>query len=190
MPSSPFEQMQSLRPLQSAGVEIFGGLADKALASVQKLTELNLRAMKSSLEDAQEATRKALAARDVAELLALHNSLLQPAMEKAQAYQRELFEIAAAMQGDFAKVTEAQFEESKRKMQDVIDNATKGAPAGSETALAAWQSALTAGASMYESMQQAARQAMEAAENNLNAAAAATIKTRQAPAAAARAARP
>jgi phasin family protein len=187
MPSSPFAQMQSL---QSAGVEILGGLADKGLASVQKLIELNLRAMKSSLGDAQEATRKALAARDAAELLALHNGLFQSAIEKAQAYQRELFEIAAAMQGDFAKVTEAQFEENKRKMQDVIDNVAKGTPAGPEAALAVWQSALTAGASMYESMQQAARQAMEAAENNLNAAAAAGSRARQAPAATARAARP
>ncbi|CAG9187026.1 TIGR01841 family phasin [Cupriavidus pinatubonensis] len=186
MPSSPFEQMQSL---QSAGIEILGGLADKGFASAQKLIELNLRAMKSSLGDAQEATRKALAARDVAELLALHNGLFQSAIEKALAYQRELFEIAVATQGDFAKVADAQFEESKRRMQEVIDSAGKNSPAGSEVALAAWQSALTAGASMCESMQQAARQAMEAAESNLNVATAAASQPQQAPAAPARATR-
>jgi len=54
------------------------------------------------------------------------------------------------VQGDFAKVIDAQFEESKRKVQDAIDNTAKSAPAGSEAALAACQSALSAGATLFE----------------------------------------
>src|SRR5262249_28645808 len=120
MPSSPSEQMQVA---QAAGLDAFCGLADKVLDGLQKLVELNLRTTKSTLADTQEATRKALAAKDAGELLALQASLLQPAIEKAQAYQRDLYAIAAATRGDFAKVADAQFEESKRKMQDVIENA-------------------------------------------------------------------
>ncbi len=176
MPSSPSEQIQAA---QAAGLDILSGLANKGLDGLQKLVEVNLRPVKSTLADAQEATCKFLAAKDAADLFALQASLLQPAIEKAQAYQRELFEIAAAARGDFAKVADAQFEESKRKMQDVIDNAAKGAPAGSEPALAAWQSAMAAGATLCETMQQTAKQAMEAAENNLNVVSAAGAKAAQ-----------
>ncbi|MFJ1259784.1 hypothetical protein [Cupriavidus sp. CuC1] len=40
-------------------------------------------------------------------------------------------DIASAPQAEFAKVAEAKYEEHKRKMQDLIDNAAKGTPAGS-----------------------------------------------------------
>lgn len=176
MPSSPSEQIQAT---QAAGFDTFCGLANKGLEGLQKLVELNLRTMKSTLADTQETLRKALAVKDAGEVFALQASLLQPAIEKVQAYQRELNAIAATTRGDFAKVADAQFEESKRTMQDAIDNAGKGAPAGSEAALAAWQSALTAGATLCETMQQTARQALEAAESNLNMVSAAASKTVQ-----------
>lgn len=145
--------------------------------------------MKSTLADAQEATRKALEAKDTAELLALQASLLQPAIEKTQAYQRVLYEIAAVTQGDFAKVADAQFEEGKRTMQAAIDNAGKDTPVGPETVLAAWQSALTAGTTFYETMQQSVKHAMETAENNLNLVSAAAKAPQQVAEKAARAAR-
>ncbi len=69
--------------------------------------------------------------------MALQASVMQPAADKAQAYGRQLFGIAEATRADFAKVAEAQYQEYKRMMQECIDGATKGAPAGSEAAMAA-----------------------------------------------------
>nr|WP_315594993.1 TIGR01841 family phasin [uncultured Cupriavidus sp.] len=153
MPSSPTEQMR-------AAQNIFCVLATRGL---QRLIELNLRTMKSNWENIQEATRKAAAAKDSGELLSLHASLSRLAVDKAQAYQRELFELAAAAQGDFAEAADAQIEESKRKMEEATDNAT-GVPMDSEAALSPWQSALSAGANFFETMQQSARRATEVAE--------------------------
>jgi phasin family protein len=176
MPFSPFEQIQAA---QSAGFDISCGLAKEGLDGLQKLLELNLRTMKSTLADIQETTRTALAAKDVGELLVQQAGWLQSAAEKAQAYQRELAEISTAVQGDLAKVADAQFEEGKRQVQDAIDNAAKGTPAGSEAALAAWKSALSAGATLFETMQQTSRQAMEAVENNRKTITAAASKSAQ-----------
>ncbi|MGH8521484.1 MAG: phasin family protein [Cupriavidus necator] len=187
MPMSPPEQFAAA---QAAGFDILAGLTGKTLDGLQKVAELNLQTMKSTLAEVQENTRKAFAAKDPGELLALQASLLPPAAEKAQAYGRQLSEIAAATRADFAKVAEAQYEANKRMMQDFIDGATKGAPTGSEAAMAAWKSALAATTSLFETMQQTATQAVEVAESNLNVAAtAASNAAQQATAQAARAAK-
>lgn len=183
MPSSPSNQMQAA---QSAGFDMSCGLANKSLDGLQKLVELNLRTMKSAMTDTLEATRKALAAKDMGEVICLQANWFQLAVEKAQAYQRELFEIAASAQSELATVADAQFAEGKHKMQGAIDNAAKGAPVGPEAALAAWLSALTAGTTWFETMQQTARQAIEVAERNTNMASA---RTQQAAAQTTRAAR-
>lgn len=91
-------------------------------------------------------------------------------------YGRHLYEIASATQAEFAKVAEAQFEEQNKKVQALVDNVAKNAPAGSETAVAALKSALNAANTTYETVQKAAKQAVEIAETNFNAAAAVATK--------------
>lgn len=157
MLSSPTEQMR-------AAQNIFCVLATRGL---QRLIELNLRTMKSNWENIQEATRKAAAAKDSGELLSLQASLFRLAVDKVQAYQRDLFELAAAAQGDFAEVADAQIEEGKRKMKEATDNAT-GVPMDSEVALSPWQTPLSAGANFFETMQQSARRATAVTEGTLN----------------------
>ncbi|WP_367395290.1 TIGR01841 family phasin [Cupriavidus sp. Agwp_2] len=187
MPMSPPEQFAAAR---AASFDILAGLTSKALDGLQKVAELNLQTMKSTLAEAQDCTRKVFAATDPDERLALQASLMQPAAEKAQAYGRQLFEIAEATRADFAKVAEAQYAENKRLMQALVDGATRDAPAGSEAAMAAWKSALAATTGLFEAMQQTATRSAEVAESNLNTAANAASKAaQQATAQAARAAK-
>jgi phasin family protein len=176
MPTSNTEQIAAV---QAASLDIWVGLTNKTLDGFERLVKLNLQTMKSTLANAQENVRKACAAKDAAELLTLQAGLWQPAIEQAQAYRQQLADIAAATRADFAKVAEAQYEASKCKMQEVIENATKEAPPGSEAAVAAWQSALSATTTLCETMQQAAKQATEIAESNWNMAAAAASNAAQ-----------
>ncbi|WP_367395225.1 TIGR01841 family phasin [Cupriavidus sp. Agwp_2] len=187
MPMSSPEQFAAV---QAAGLDILAGLTSKTLDGLQKVAELNLQTMKSTLAEAQDNARKTFAAKDPGELLELQASLLPPMAEKAQAYGRQLFDIAEATRADFAKVAEAQYAENKRMMQEFIDGATKSAPAGSEAATAAWKSALAATTGLFETMQQTATRAVEVAESNLNIAAnAASNAAQQATAQASRAAK-
>ncbi len=179
---------EQIAAVQATSLDIWIGLTSKTLEGVEKLINLNLQTMKSALVGAQENARKVCAAKDAAELLGLQPSLWQLALEQAQAYRQQLADIASATRADFAKVAGAQYEANKRQVQDAIDNAAKGAPAGSEAAVAAWQSALAASTTLCESMQQAAKQAAELAESNWStAAAAASNAAKQATAQAARA---
>jgi len=185
MPTLPNEQLSAL---QAANLGLLVDLTNKTIAAFEKLAELNLQTIRASVAETQDNIQKAFAAKDMQELLALQASLWQPATEKVQAYHRQWVEITSAARTEFAKVADAQYEANKRRMQDVIDSATKSAPAGSEAAVAAWQSALSATTTLCDTMQQTTKQAIEVAESNLDiAAAAASNAARQATAQAARA---
>ncbi|MCP2807340.1 TIGR01841 family phasin, partial [Salmonella enterica subsp. enterica serovar Typhimurium] len=80
-----------------------------------------------------EHAKRTLGARDAQELLALQVSLIQPVAEKAVAYSRHVYEIAADTQSEFTRVAEAQLAESSRNVQSLVDNFAKNAPAGSES---------------------------------------------------------
>src|SRR5471030_1145203 len=152
------------------------GLTNKAFEGFQKVLALNLQVVKSTLAESQENAQRVLSVKDAQELLALQASLAQPVAEKAQSYSRQLYEIASATQAELARVAEAQYEEQNRKMQALLDNVTKNAPAGSETAVAVMKSAITAANTTYETIHKASKQAVEIAESNFNAAATAATK--------------
>ncbi len=152
------------------------GLTNKAFEGMEKLLELNLQVVKSTLAESQENAQRALSVKDAQELLSLQASLAQPVAEKALSYSRHLYEIASSTQAEFARVAEAQFEDQNRKVQSMVDNVAKNAPAGSETAVAVMKSAITAANTTYETIHKASKQAVEMAESNFNAAATAATK--------------
>jgi phasin family protein len=149
-----------------ANLETLFGLTNKAFEGVEKLVELNLQVAKASFGEAADTARAALSAKDAQELMALQTSLLQPAAEKAAAYSRHLYEIAAGTNAEVGKVAEAQIAEGQQKFLAVVDTAMKNAPAGSEGAMALVKSAVSAANNAFESVQKAAKQAAEVAETN------------------------
>jgi phasin family protein len=164
---------------QKANLEALFGLTNKAFEGIEKLVELNLQVVKSTLAEGQENAQRALSAKDAQEFISLQASLTQPVAEKVLSYSRHLYEIASATQAEFARVAEAQFEEQNRKVQALVENVAKNAPAGSETAVAALKSAITAANTTYETVHKATKQAVEIAESNFNAAATAATKAAQ-----------
>lgn len=154
---------------QKANVETLFGLTAKAFEGVEKLVELNMTASKAALAEAAGNTQALLSAKDAQELLAVQASLFQPLAEKTASYSRHLYEIASGAGAEFGKTLEAQATEAQKKFLAVVDNATMNAPAGSETAVAVFKSAVAAGNNALESVQKAVKQASEVAEANFNA---------------------
>jgi phasin family protein len=165
--------------LQKANLEALFGLSNKAFEGIEKLIELNLQVVKSTLAESQENAQRALSVKDPQELLSLQASLTQPVAEKILSYGRHVYEITSAMQAELTKVAETQYEEQNRKVQALVENVAKNAPAGSETAVAVMKSAITAANTTYETVHKATRQAVEIAESNFNAAATAATKAAQ-----------
>jgi phasin family protein len=160
---------------QKTAVETLFGLTAKAVEGVEKLVELNMTASKAALADVAGTTQSMLAVKDAQELMALQASLFQPLAEKTAAYSRHLYDIAAGTGAEFGKTFESQASDAQKKFLAVVDNAAKNAPAGSETAVAVFKSAVAAGNNALESVQKAVKQATEVAEANFNAVASTAV---------------
>jgi len=98
-----------------ANVETLFGLTQKAFEGVEKLVELNIQVAKTAMVEAADTTKAALSVKDAQELLALQQAMLQPAAEKAAAYGRHVYEIAASTNSEVAKVAESQLAEVRQQ---------------------------------------------------------------------------
>ena len=165
---------------QKANVETLFGLTNKAFEGIEKLVELNLQVARAALGEAAETAKAAMSAKDAQELIALQAGLLQPAAEKAAAYSRQLYDIAAATSAEVSKVAEATAADTQSKFMSVVDSAVKNAPAGSENAVALVKSAVTAANNAFEGVQKAVKQATDVAEANFEAISASATKATQA----------
>jgi len=151
---------------QKANLETLFDLTNKAFEGVEKLVELNLQVAKASMGEVQATAAASLGAKDAQELMALQAALLQPAAEKAAAYGRHLYDIAASTNAEVSKVAEAQVATAQANFNGAVDSAVKNAPAGTESAAALVKSAIAAATNAMESVQKATKQAADVAEAN------------------------
>lgn len=184
---TPFTAEQMIAA-HKANVETLFDLTNKAFEGVEKLVELNLQVARTSLTEAFDTTKALLSARDAQELMTLQTTLLQPGAEKAAAYSRHLYDIAAGTNAEVTKIAEAQMGDAQKRMLAVVDTAVKNAPAGTENAVALVKSAVAAANNAFESVQKATRQAAEVAEANFQAVTSTAVKASQQAAKARRAA--
>ncbi len=108
--------------------------------------------------------------------MSLQQQLAKPAVEKAIAYSRSVYEIASESTNALGHIAEGQSIELKKTFSNAVEQSLKSAPAGSETVVAAVKSALAQADSAYETMSRQAKQAKATIEANVAAANAATLK--------------
>jgi len=165
---------------QKANVETLFGLTNKAFEGVEKLVELNVTAAKAALSEAAGTSQAAFGVKDAQEFFALQASLFQPFAEKSAAYTRHLYDIAAGTNAEFVKAFESQANEAQKKLLASVDGVAKNAPAGSETAVAFFKSAVAAGNNAFESAQKAIKQASDVAQANIEAVSAQAVSATKA----------
>ncbi len=162
-----------------ANVETLFDLTSKAFEGVEKLVELNLQVAKAAMGEVADSTRAALSVKDAQELLALQTSMLQPSAEKAAAYSRHVYDIAANTNAEVTRIAEAQITDMQKKFVAAVDGAVKNAPAGTENAVALVKSAMAAANNAYESVHKAAKQAADVADANFQAMTNTAVKASQ-----------
>jgi len=162
--------------VQLTGLEAMAGLANKTFEGFERVVELNLQTMKTTLAQAREGAMKAPSVQNPQELVELQIQFFQRAADNVLEYRRQLTDILAATRVEFEKVAEAQYTTNMGQLQGLIESAVSNAPSGSTPPLAAWQEAIKATTTLYESMQSTAKQAAEVAENSFNTVAEAASK--------------
>jgi phasin family protein len=152
----------------AAQLSLFSTLSSKAFESVEKIIELNINAAKTSLVESNAAAKQFLSAKDVQELMSLTAAYAQPSAEKALAYGRQLAGIASGVQAEINKATETQVNETSRKVLELVEELSKSAPAGSESAFAFIKTAIGNAGAGYEQFSKTTKQAVDTLEANLH----------------------
>ncbi|HEY0297097.1 MAG TPA: TIGR01841 family phasin [Bordetella sp.] len=167
---------QQVLARQKAAVGTLIAAQTAVFEGFEKLVDLNLKVVKATLDEAAQKSHQAAELKDAQDASSFVSAALQPGADKAMAYGKHVYDIFAGVQAELAKLAEAQIAEGREQVNAAVEQITKNAPAGSESAVAMLKSSLATANSAYESLTKAAKQAAEVAETNLNAAANATFK--------------
>lgn len=168
---------EKLITANKANVETMVTIANTAFASAERLAALNLNTARNMLEDTVGNAKALMSIKNPQDLMALQTALAQPALDKAVAYSRGVYEIATQTQEVLGKLFEGQVTEINNNMSNALDKAAKNAPAGADVAIAAVKSAIAASNTAFDTMNKAAKQAAGMAEANVAAATSAAFKT-------------
>lgn len=159
-----------------AAVNSLMTIANTSLASAERLAALNLNTARASIEDSAKAISALLAVKDPQGFAALQATIAKPAVERAMAYSRSVYEILSQSSNGLTQIVEGQAAEIRKTFDAAIDQSLKNAPAGSEAVVTAVKSAIAAADSAYSNLAKAAKQATETMEANVASANAATVK--------------
>lgn len=167
---------QQVLARQKAAVNTFVAAQSAVFEGFEKLIDLNLKVVKATLDEVSQKSQQAADLKDAQEVSSFISASAQPSADKALAYSKHVYDIFAGVQAELSKLAEAQIAEGRQQVNAAVEQLTKNAPAGSESAVAMLKSSLATATSAYDSLAKAAKQAADVAESNLSAAANATFK--------------
>jgi phasin family protein len=141
-----------------------------AVAGSEKLLDLQFRNAKATLDDLIKNAKAFTELKDVSQFASWAGTSFQPGMDKAGAYAKSFYEVAAGTQQEISALLEEQIGEFNKNVSVALDAAVKSAPAGSESAIAAAKSVIDVANSAYETFTKATKQLSSMTETNLAAA--------------------
>ncbi|HEV8647429.1 MAG TPA: phasin family protein [Burkholderiales bacterium] len=145
----------------------------------EKLFDLQIKNSKAVFNEGMKNAKALAEVKDFSELPTWTSSTFQPGIDKATAYARSLYEVAAGTHSEISAVLEAQIADFSKEVVVALDAALKSAPAGSEPAVAALKSVIGTANTVYESIAKASKQLAAMTEANLTAASQAGVATKK-----------
>lgn len=171
-----YQTPESFIALNKAGFEAAMRFAAVALEGTQRLIDLQLKAAKTAVNDTVQSAQLIGSVRDFEQLASLKDTLVQPGVEKAAAYAKEVYDVATTNQAELGKLLEEQVTEYNKQVISTLDQIVKTAPAGSEVGIAAMKQTLAAVNSGFDNMTKVARQFGDATQSNIEVVANQTIE--------------
>ena len=164
-----YQTPEQLVALNKANMEAALRFAGVAIEGTQRLVDLQLTAAKSAVADGIQNARALSGVRDLEQLATLKDTLVQPSFERATAYAKQVYDVAAETQSEFGRLVEEQVAEVQKQVIATLDQLVKSAPAGSEVGIAAVKSTLAAVNSGFDNFTKVAKQFGEATQSNIEA---------------------
>ena len=166
-----FKTPEEFAAANKASVDALLTIAQTQFAAFERLSSINFNAARAAFEDSIAQAKALLSVKDPQDLVKLGADAAQPALEKAIAYSRGMYEVATQTQAEISKLAEAQAAETNKSISALLDRLAQNAPAGSDAGVAALKSALAAANSAYGNFSKVVKQASDIAESSVGAAA-------------------
>ncbi|MDE2254561.1 MAG: phasin family protein [Betaproteobacteria bacterium] len=145
---------EQIQAAQKAELESMANMVEKTMNAFERFAQLNLQTLREAAQDATEAMRAALSARDVQELMSTQtDNPIQAHSQKAFAYAQQFAEIAASTQAEIAGAVNEGMTRMQQTLREAMQSATHNLPMGSEGAAALMQSAMNFTSQAVEAMQ-------------------------------------
>lgn len=165
-----YQTPEQLTAWSKANLDAAVRFAGIALEGAERMLEVQLKAAKSAFADGVQQAKALAEVKDPQEFAQLKNTLVQPNLEKATTYVKDVYDVASATQSEISKLVEEQVAEFNKQVVTGVDKIVKSAPAGSEVAVAAVKSAISAINSTYDNLSKSAKQVAEMTQANVEAA--------------------
>lgn len=146
------------------------------LAAVEQTTLLNLKTIRSHLEESLAQSQSALGVRGFQDWNKLQSTLAESILASSSHYGASLYQIAAKARESLVKSGEGHYADLNKSFGGLLDQAEKSAPSGAELGIVAVKSALSAANSAFDQLHQAGKQVAAITEANVAAASGATAK--------------
>lgn len=144
---------EQITDIRNANVECFFDLSNQVVEGFEKWVALNLQTIRAALTDTLDLAQESLSVKEPQDWLSLQDSLAAPMADKVQTYSRQAFEIALATQAEFVRIGKAQYGAYSDQMKSLVKDVEKNAPAGTEAAMTALNSAISTATTLYETLQ-------------------------------------
>jgi len=156
---------------QAKAIENAKHLAQVAVDSAQELAAINQAAAKDALEVAQDTSTQLLAIKDAQQLAKLAQpEAAQEAVKYAAAYQVRVNQVVRNGNKEVAQLVDASIDDARADLVNFVNEATKTAPAGSETFVTAYKTAFETSLQQFDQIRATATEAFANFEKSVDAA--------------------
>lgn len=160
-------KIDQLTAANEAAINQLAYFAQLSLANVERFAELGLGAARESVAQATAHAQSLAGARDVNEVIALNSAAVEPAVKRAYAYTRSVYETAADTNNEVKRAIEKQAAEFNRAAVAALEEAFKYAPTGSESVVENVKNAMAAAQSAYDNIASINKQIVETVEKTV-----------------------
>ena len=160
-------KIDQLTAANEAAINQLAYFAQLSLANVERFAELGLGAARESVAQATAHAQSLAGAKDVNEVIALNSAAVEPAVKRAYAYTRSVYETAADTNNEVKRAFEKQAAEFNRAAVAALEEAFKYAPTGSESVVENVKNAMAAAQSAYDNIASINKQIVETVEKTV-----------------------
>jgi phasin family protein len=150
-----------------AAINQFQYFAQLSLANAERIAELSLASARDSVEQATAHAQSLAGAKDLHEVIAINSAAVEPVLKRAYAISRTAYETAAETNNEVKRVFEKQTAEYNRAAVAALEEAFKYAPAGSETLVENFKTAIATAQSAYNNAAAINKQIYDSVEKSV-----------------------